>query len=530
MTAGNSGEMPVVATTAGKVRGVRENGVSIFKGIPYGAPVGGEHRFLPPRPAAPWTGIRDALTPGPLAPQSMPPFGAFASADFLDLGRGCGPDWVTSAFAEDCLHLNVWTPAYGENRLRPVIFHCHGGGFRGGAGVTDWTDGTSLARGHDVVVVSFNHRLGIFAHLFLDDLAPGRYAGSGNAGILDIVAALGWVRDNIAAFGGDPANVTIYGESGGGSKVAVLMAMPVARGLFHKAIIESGPGLRMTERDAANAAAEQVLAELGIDRSRIEALSTVPTEKLLNAMDAVTIAKHPEPLVWDKGWYWMFAPVVDGETLPRHPFDPSAPEISADIPLLIGSAAEETRLLFGGGDTRLFSIDEVELHARIEALGYEGVTVRKVIETYQAARPGASPSDIFFALTSDLTFRMDAVVMAERKAALGRAPAYLYLFTWETPAFGGKYKSCHGVELSFMFDNLEMAPGLVPLNVRTRELAQKVSGAVVAFATSGNPAHPGLPDWKPYSVPDRATMLFDETCILANDPCGAERQALLELP
>ncbi len=528
MTASNSDRETVVSTNSGKLRGLLKDGLHIFRGIPYAASVAGEHRFRPPRPPAPWTGIRDALQYGPLSPQSMPPFGAFASADFLDLGRGCGPDWTNSAFDEDCLHLNVWTPACGDGVPRPVIFHCHGGGFRGGSGITDWTDGANLARKNDVVVVSFNHRLGIFGHLFLGDLVPD-YSESGNAGILDIVAALGWVRDNILAFGGDPRNVTIYGESGGGSKVAVLMAMPAAKGLFHKAIIESGPGLRMIERDTATSAAERVLAELGIDRNRIDTLSKVPTQRLLHAMDAVMTAVHPEPLVWDKGWYWMFAPVVDGLSLLQHPFDPSAPEISADVPLLIGSAAEETRLLFGGGDSRLFSIDEAELHARVAALGYEDAVVRKVIAAYRAMRPGASPSDIFFALTSDLTFRMDAVVMAERKAALGRAPAYLYLFTWETPAFGGKYKSCHGVELPFMFDNLEMAPGLMRPDPGSRDLAQKVSGAVVAFARNGNPNHSGLPEWRPYSVADRATMLLDESCVLANDPRGEERLAVMDL-
>lgn len=517
---------PIVATTSGKVRGRMVQGINIFKGIPYGDSTAGVNRFLSPRKPKPWTEVRDAFHNGPLAMQSVPVSGPFSQEEVLAINKGAVPNWQQEKRSEECLVLNVWTPAVGDGNKRPVMFHCHGGGFSHGTGVTGWTDGSHLARKNDVVVVSMNHRLNIFGFLYLAEIGGEKYADSGNVGMLDIVAALEWVRDNIASFGGDSDNVTIFGESGGGSKVSVLMAMPSARGLFHKAIVESGPGLRMLSRERGTYAAHRVLAQLGLQPRQVDELQKLPAEKILNAMDAVLARESPAIRRWDAGgFYSLFAPVVDGRSLPVHPFHPVAPEQSADIPMLIGTAADEMHLILGGADQSLFSLNEAELHDRLRPMGIDRAEAEHLIRAYRTTRPNASASDIFFAIASDATFRMDAIAKAERKAAQNRAPVYMYLFAWEIPSFGGKYKSSHGAELPFVFDTLDNAPGMVGSDPRRYPLAEKMSRAYVAFARTGNPHHAGLPAWNPYSIGERATMVFNYRCELVNDPRREDRMA-----
>jgi len=519
--------MTVVETTFGQVRGSIDEGVVTFKGIPYGASTAGGNRFLPPRKPESWTGVRDALRYGPLAMQPVPDLGIYALGEVSAIEQGAGPNWETDTFGEDCLVLNVWTPGTG-GQARPVMVWCHGGGFWYGTGAAAWTEGGVLARKHGVVVVTLNHRLNIFGHLFLDDVGGERYRGSGNAGLLDIVAALEWVRDNIAAFGGDPANVTLFGESGGGSKVAALMAMPAAKGLFHKAIIESGSLTRALTSEQANKTLDLTLRCLNVAPGRLERLHTLSSQQVLAAMQSVLTASGIDLLSWQQGsWFHIFAPVVDGFVLPAHPFDPVAPSVSADVPLLIGTTGDEAHTILSGDDPELFALDERGLHEKVNALVKSAEAAERLIRDFRAANPAASPLDIYIDIASDLTLRYGAIVKAERKAALRAAPTYMYLFTWETPAFGGKYKSPHGAELPFVFDTLNKAPGLVGTvpDERCQELAERTSRAWIAFARSGNPNHSGLPEWRSYSVVDRATMVLNHRCDLVQDPKGKQRLA-----
>jgi para-nitrobenzyl esterase len=418
--------------------------------------------------------------------------------------------------SEDCLYLNVWTPAVGDGGKRPVLFWCHGGGFTMGSGSAPFYHGTNLARRGDVVVVTVNHRLGPLGYCYLGDLAGEAYATSGNAGMLDLVAALEWVRDNIAPFGGDPGNVTIFGESGGGAKVSVLLAMPAAAGLFHRAIVQSGPGVRMLSREKATEQAEKLLRELDLPARDTDRLSTLPFEQLFAAN-----ARVNNNLL--RGW----SPVVDGQALPHHPFDPVAPAVSEQVPLIIGTNKDEATL-FLLADAGLDTLDEAGLRARVEPLA--GQDTGALLAAYRHTYPTASSGDLFSALLSDRMMRMHSITLAERKDAQGAAPVYMYLFTWETPVLNGRLKSCHALEIPFVFDNLARADRFTGESPERFALAEHMSEAWLAFAREGVPRYHGLPAWPVYDAKTRATMLFDQTCRVENDPGGKLRRAWSDIP
>jgi len=504
--AGNPVGAPFCAaeTRYGRVQGLVDCGIHRFLGIPYGAPTGGVNRFRPPRAPAPWSGLRECFGYGPVCPQILTPvtnpYGRLIQFDLAVAQGGMG---------EDCLHLNIWTPGLRDGARRPVMFCIHGGGFAISSGNASLYDGAELARTADVVVVAVTHRLGAFGFLNLHDTgAPEEFAAAGVTGILDLVAALEWVRDNIESFGGDPRCVMAFGQSGGGWKTSVLLAMPAARGLFHRAAVQSGSLLRVQTREEAAPHAHALLQALGLTAATATRIAEIPWQQILAAQ--ALVGPH------------RFTPVLDGTHLPRHPCDPDAPEESADIPLIVSTTREDASLFFDN-----FALDEAGLRRWLEAR-YGGSAAR-MYGLYRAHWPDKTPFLLQSQIVTDSGFRRYAYLHAERKAAQRRAAVYCYRWDWASPALDEVYGAAHASDVAASLGNYREAllGGGVCVAV---QLSRALTSAWLAFAQHGDPNNPHMPHWPPYAPPVRSTLILDERLRIEDDPDADLRELWEGLP
>ena len=494
---------PVVETAQGKLRGLSTGGVFTFRGISYAGDTSGENRFMPPRPVEPWAGIRDALHWTDVAPQ-IPGDRRHVYADLIMVDRN------PSGMGEDNLSLNLWTPTTDANAKKPVIVVLHGGGFYSGSGNSVGMDGEQMARFSDSVVIAINHRLGAFGFLHLAEFGGEDFATSGTVGMQDIVAALGWVRENVGAFGGDPDRVLVYGQSGGGAKTSVLMAMPDGKGLFQRAGVMSGSTLQMMPAEMASATAKRLLDALDIAPGDVRKLQQVPWTTLLETqagLEAADRARGEAPR--------SFAPVVDGITLPRHPWAPDAPDVSADVPMIVSSVLDERSYRMGD-----FAMDENGLleFAR-ERLGDRA---EDAVAAYREEDPTAKPFLLAARMDSDLTFRKGAFAQAELKAKQGGAKVWAYLWTEPSPAADGRFGAVHGIDVAPSLYNTRGA--LNGSSAQATSLAAAIASSWAAFAANGDPNNERVPEWKPYFPPERATMIFDSELRAENDPRSKFRE------
>ncbi|HEY2882952.1 MAG TPA: carboxylesterase family protein [Pirellulales bacterium] len=500
----SSAESPIAITTAGKIRGFVDQQINVFKGVPYGGDTS-QRRFQPSLAPSPWTETRDCLAFGPAAPVGG------GGGQRKDNGVAIADN------REDCLRLNVWTPALRDGGKRPVMVYIHGGAYSSGTGNSNLYDGVHLCHRGNVVVVTMNHRLNVFGFLYLKELGGPEFADSGNVGMLDLVLMLKWVRDNIAEFGGDPGNVLIFGQSGGGAKCATLMAMPEAHGLFHRVISMSGQQVTATQPEHATETAKQVLAALDITPERIAEIKKIPVDRLLSAM---------------RGHY--FGPVKDGRSLPRDPFDPDAPPLSASIPMMLGNTHDETVALIGGSDASLFTLTWETLPGKIDQhikqfLG--DLKPSDVAERYRKMYPSYSPSQVFFAATTAFRSWRSQVIESERRAEQNSpGGTFVYQLNWGTERNGGRWAG-HASDIPLALDNVNNGSFFSPqdrsaANPEGQKMADIMADTFIAFVRTGVPDNPRIPHWPSFNLKERPTMIFDLEPKIEDDPRGDERRLI----
>jgi para-nitrobenzyl esterase len=488
----------VVEISSGKIRGGIKDGIHFFKGIPYAKPTGGALRWRRAVAPDPWAGVRDTLAFGLRAPQ-------------IDRSRKPANEWIRDPGpkGEDCMVINVYTPGVNDAAKRPVMVYLHGGGFRYGSGAPSGIDGTNLAKNGDVVSVTLNHRLNVFGFANFGALGGDDFAEARNLGMLDLVDALKWVRENIAVFGGDPDNVLIHGQSGGGAKVAALMAMPEAKGLFHKAVMQSSSShMRLATMENTERVTGYVVDILG-----------AKDMAALQNMDADTVFEAYLAALKKNGGNDCFRPVVDGTVIPANPFDLGAADQAPGVPLMLGTAETEKSFYDIIVEPEKWPLTEDQLLRKTAAyVGIDEATATSLIAGYRQGRDDESNRDIYNRITSDHSYRRNEIEAAENRIRQSDAPVYLYEFTYRIPALGGALRSPHTMCLPFIFGTTKAAEQFTGTGPEQDRLTEAVQGAWVAFARSGNPNHDKMPEWQPYNVETRPTMTFDKEVALKLNP------------
>jgi para-nitrobenzyl esterase len=505
----------VVATASGQIRGAQNGGVWAFKGVPYGDDTGGANRFRPAQPPKPWAGVRECLTYGPSCPQ-MTVEQMTGTPMTVETEQMMGVLATEPSMSEDCLVLNVWTPTLEPGSKLPVLVWLHGGGMNTGSASWPLYDFTNLADHHNVVMVGINHRLGILGFLDLSSFGE-EFADSGNVGMLDVAAALGWVSENIAGFGGEPDNVTVFGESGGGAKTSVLLAMPPANGLFHKAFPMSGTMLAGQRPEVARSTANMVLEQVGTG-SDLKKLEAVDVRQLVEA----ELALQGQQILGRGGR--RFGPVL-GPSLPQHPEEALRLGASASIPIVSGCTTDEM-LAFLVADPEFGSITDLGLRDRVRLLLGEYTDL--ILDGYRSLRPSDDPTALLVGILTDATMRIPHVRFTEARVHAGAAPAWMYLFAWGFADASGRTWSAHGTDMPYFFDNVDKAA--IAQGDHAPELAASMCGALVSLAYTGDPNHDGLPKWPTYTLQDRPTMIFDTPCSVEADPFGDERILWQDVP
>lgn len=492
---------PVVETAQGRVRGqVNALGIHSFKGMRYAASSAGALRFMPPTAPPKWAGIQNAFDYGHQSPQAQ----SRLAAD--------------EPMSDDCLRINVWTPGL-DNKKRPVMLWFHGGGFEAGSGSSALYEGSAMARRGDVVVATINHRLNVFGHCYLGGVLGADFQQSGNVGYLDLIAAMEWVRENISAFGGDPDNVMIYGQSGGGRKVSLCYAGADAQGLFHKGVVQSGSHLKVQTEEQANRLTEMLLKELGLARANARKLQELDVETLSKAQRKVISAAGAR-----------FSPMLDNVCFQAHPWLPDAPKISSHLPMMLGTTRTELSSQMGG-IPGIFDMDEAQAKERLKGF-IDPADVNDAYAIFKASRPQANPSEVFFTIASARGYVRDQTIMAEQRAAGGgTGKTYVYRLMWRSPVEGGRRVSQHSLDLPFMFDNVAVVPHMTgPETEETKAMVDQMANSWLAFARTGNPNNSSIPQWKPYDLGRRNTMMFDVPSRAEDDPHQAEREFMARYP
>lgn len=498
-------DVAVTQTNSGKVRGYVHNGIYTYKGIPYAQ----AKRFEAPQKPTPWGGIRSSMTYGPVSPLMTPTTQVSDEIEFV-----FHHDWGYTN--EDCLRVNVWTPGINDGKKRPVMFWIHGGGYAAGSSQElPSYDGENIAKKGDVVLVSVNHRLNILGFLDLSEYGS-KYKSSANASFYDLVMALQWVRDNISNFGGDPNNVTIFGQSGGGGKVTTLMSSPLAKGLFHKAIVQSGVWSEFQEQSITKRVGSAVLNELGLIPSKVDSIQKVPYEKLVAAGNKALqkvreqLAAEGKPI--QNGLRFGWAPTLDGAFLPYQTTDPKALALSADVPLMIGSTKNEFMATLRNPDMRTADATKVREFLQKQW----GDKTDAFIAAVKKAYPNDTrPTDL---MDIDQFFRPGMIAQANAKSSNGTAPVFMYLFTWQSPVMNGEYKAIHCIEIPFAMNNIARCEEMTGGGKDAYALADKMSQAWINFARLGDPNHKALPVWPKYNKEVGATMMFDNVSTVRNHP------------